>query len=82
LLADQPDWTDERIAETREGDRPRTVQLKEPMQVLLLYWTALPGDDGTVLFTPDVYDRDAAVLAALDGDFFFRIPRGAPDYGQ
>jgi murein L,D-transpeptidase YcbB/YkuD len=37
--------------------------------VLLLYWTAQPLPDGRVMFRNDVYDRDPATLAALDGPY-------------
>ena len=44
------------------------------MPVLLLYWTAEVDDDGIVQFYEDVYDRDQAVLKALDADFKFSPP--------
>jgi murein L,D-transpeptidase YcbB/YkuD len=34
--------------------------------VLVLYWTASVDAAGRVRFLPDVYERDARVLAALD----------------
>jgi len=50
----------------------RTVNLKTPIPVLLLYWTAQPRPDGQIVFRNDVYGRDQATLAALDSDF--RLP--------
>ena len=47
----------------------RTVNLKQPVPVLILYWTAQPRSDGQVIFRNDVYDRDPATLAALNGTF-------------
>jgi murein L,D-transpeptidase YcbB/YkuD len=37
--------------------------------VLILYWTAEPRADGQVVFRRDIYGRDAATLAALNGAF-------------
>jgi len=34
---------------------------------------------GTVLFSPDIYDRDPAVIAGLDHTFEYRTPRGLLD---
>ncbi len=45
--------------------RPRTVHLPEPVPVLTLYATAV-AEAGRVLFLPDVYDRDARILAGLE----------------
>jgi murein L,D-transpeptidase YcbB/YkuD len=50
----------------------RTVNLKRPIPVLILYWTAQPRPDGQVIFRKDVYGRDPATLAALNSDF--RVP--------
>ncbi len=50
----------------------RTVNLKTPVPVLILYWTAQPRLDGQVNFRNDVYGRDPPTLAALNSDF--RLP--------
>jgi murein L,D-transpeptidase YcbB/YkuD len=44
--------------------------------VLILYWTATLDAEGRVRFLPDVYRRDPALLAALDGDVRIEFPRG------
>jgi murein L,D-transpeptidase YcbB/YkuD len=36
------------------------------VDVFILYWTAAADSGGRLHFYRDVYDRDAAVLAALD----------------
>lgn len=68
LLGDQTDWSPERIRQTVDRGVERSVNLSAPVPVYLLYFTAFVEADGTVHFRPDVYGRDAAVLAALDGD--------------
>lgn len=69
LLADQPEWTRAAIDRTIEGGKTTTVHLTEPLRVFILYWTAEPTEDGGVRFYEDAYDRDPAVLAALDAPF-------------
>lgn len=44
----------------------RNVDLKRSVPVILHYWTVHPGEDGELVFRPDIYRRDAALLAALD----------------
>ena len=39
------------------------------MTIMLLYWTAEPDAEGRVSFLPDVYERDADVIAALAEPF-------------
>jgi murein L,D-transpeptidase YcbB/YkuD len=66
LLKDQPDWTPQRIADVLASGKTTQVAVKQPLPVLLLYWTVDPDPAGNVRFYTDIYDRDAAVLAALD----------------
>ena len=47
----------------------RTVRLASKVPVLIIYWTADRDDDGSVVFKPDPYSRDARELAALDAPF-------------
>jgi murein L,D-transpeptidase YcbB/YkuD len=69
LLADQPKWTREAIDRTIEGGKTTTVHLTEPLRVFILYWTAEPDMEGGIRFYEDAYNRDPAVLAALDAPF-------------
>jgi L,D-transpeptidase YcbB len=74
LLA--PDgWDAARVAAVRHSGETTTVFLSKPMPVLLLYWTTEVGDDGRVYFYEDVYDRDEAILNALNLPFRFDLPR-------
>src|SRR4029077_2980301 len=49
---------------TKSHDTQRLV-LESPLPVYFLYWTALAGPDGQVGFRPDIYGRDATLIAAL-----------------
>ena len=40
--------------------------------MLLLYWTVDASTDGNVIFKPDIYARDPAIIKALNSPFRFR----------
>ena len=67
LMADDPDWSSARLDDVLAGGRTTRINLPKPMPVLLTYWTAWV-QDGEVQFREDIYERDAAVLAALNAD--------------
>ncbi|PYR91218.1 MAG: hypothetical protein DMF84_18115 [Acidobacteria bacterium] len=48
-----------------DAGKSETVFLKEPLPVLIVYWTISVGASGDVRFARDVYGRDAAVMRAL-----------------
>jgi murein L,D-transpeptidase YcbB/YkuD len=72
LVLDDPQWTQSSMQAVIDSGVTRTVNLSRPVPVLILYWTAQPRADGQVVFRNDVYGRDEATLAALDGEF--RVP--------
>jgi murein L,D-transpeptidase YcbB/YkuD len=72
LALDDPAWTVEALLAARDTGETRTILLKKPLPVLILYWTAAVGDDGHVYFLPDVYGRDPAIIEALGRGFAFR----------
>jgi murein L,D-transpeptidase YcbB/YkuD len=67
LLRNHPDWTPEKIRSTLSGSdvTAQTVKLAEPMNIHILYWTVWVGKDDRIHFGPDIYDRDAALDAAM-----------------
>jgi murein L,D-transpeptidase YcbB/YkuD len=69
LLDDQTRWNRERLTAAIDSRVTRTVFLPRPVPILLLYWTVFFDEAGRVGFKRDIYDRDAAVLEALKGDF-------------
>ena len=78
LVLDDPQWDDAAIQSVVDSGQTRTVYLSEPIPVMILYWTVNPvTDDGTPDFLPDVYDRDGAVLAALEEPFRTVLPEDA-----
>ena len=67
-------WDAERVETERQARELRNVFLSKTIPVLLLYWTAEVDDVGVVHFYTDIYERDQAVLGALDADFSFKLP--------
>jgi murein L,D-transpeptidase YcbB/YkuD len=65
VLADQPEWTVERIREAMAGETPRTVWLAHPIPVLVFYTTVIVEEGGRVLFLPDIYGHDRTLDRAL-----------------
>jgi L,D-transpeptidase YcbB len=75
LLAESGNWDRAAIDRALADGRPRTVTLPRALTVLLIYATVVP-ENGQLLFVPDVYNRDARLLAALEEDFTFSPPAG------
>ncbi|QIG79770.1 L,D-transpeptidase family protein [Stakelama tenebrarum] len=66
LLADNPDWEVAKINETiASGDTVR-ADLKTPVEVFLLYWTAYVGSEGTMYFLNDPYGWDAVLADKIE----------------
>ena len=65
LLKDDPDWTPERLQEAIDKGQKRTMVLKKPVPVHILYLTAWADDKGTAYFGKDIYDRDRQLITAL-----------------
>jgi murein L,D-transpeptidase YcbB/YkuD len=78
LLLDDSAWTAAALDSVIALGQEATIPLEHPVPVLMLYWTAWTAQDGALNFRPDVYGRDAGVLAALDAPFTPQAPRPAP----
>ena len=78
LLQDQDGWDRSKIDSEIDSLKQQRVSLTEPVPVLLLYWTVNVDAEGTVYFKEDIYERDAKVLAGLDGGFKFDAPADSP----
>lgn len=66
LLLEESSWDRARIDSVLEGTQTRTVNLSQPLPVLLYYLTARADADGNLRLRRDVYGRDPAVAEALD----------------
>ena len=65
VLADQPEWTRERIETVASSGVERAVLLTRGIPVHLMYWTAWVGEDEVLHFRDDLYGRDETVRRAL-----------------
>ena len=64
LTKDKPGWTEETIQKRIDDKKEQSILLDKPLSVHILYLTAWVTE-GKVHFRTDLYDRDQAVLQAL-----------------
>jgi len=69
LLKDQKGVTPDQIDKILQQTASRTVRLENALPVHIIYLTAWADDEGTVYFRRDIYDRDQALLKALNKSF-------------
>jgi len=67
LLRNHPDWPLEKIRLALTGDESieKTIQLPEPVNIHIQYWTVWVNTDDLIHFSPDIYDRDKAIDEAM-----------------
>ncbi|MFH1878527.1 MAG: L,D-transpeptidase family protein, partial [Candidatus Omnitrophota bacterium] len=58
-------WSGKEIKEALNPGAGKTVKLKNPVPVHILYWTAWADDTGTINFREDIYGRDLKLYNAL-----------------
>ena len=67
LERDQPgEWTMDRIQAVIKTEKTKNINLKPSIPIYLMYWTAAIDETGMVYFTDDIYDRDPAIIKALN----------------
>ncbi len=66
LLAETPGWNKSAIDKALETGKTRNVNLAKRVPILLAYWTVDAVSEDKIAFKPDIYARDAQVLAALN----------------
>jgi murein L,D-transpeptidase YcbB/YkuD len=74
LVLNDPAWTKASLEAAIATNKTRRINLKQPVPVLLVYLTAVADPDGTTRFFRDVYDRDPALLRALNGAVKIELP--------
>jgi murein L,D-transpeptidase YcbB/YkuD len=62
-------WNRARLDAAIAAGRTETAFLEKPITVMLLYWTTEVDAQGRVAFWPDVYSRDASLIAELNAPF-------------
>ena len=59
VLRDQPEWTTEKIEDAMNSGHEKWVKVKDPIPVVVTYYTAWVDDNGKLNFRPDIYGHDA-----------------------
>jgi murein L,D-transpeptidase YcbB/YkuD len=65
-LGGQDDWSPSSIIAAMHAEQSRTVALARPIEVFILYATAVVNRDGAIAFYPDLYGHDAALVRLLE----------------
>ncbi len=68
LLNDEDKWNQEKIQDVLNAKKEKTVNLKKPLDVLLLYWTSGFLDNGDIFFLNDIYHRDKKIQQELSDE--------------
>ncbi len=76
VLKGDEHWTPEALAEIIESGETRTIRIKHPLPVHLLYMTAWADETGVIQFRGDIYGRDQDLAQALNQ----RRPNSPPDF--
>jgi L,D-transpeptidase YcbB len=58
LLRNQPEWTPEKIEDAMNSSTEKYVRLKNPVPVVITYYTAWVDDRGQLNFRDDIYSHD------------------------
>jgi murein L,D-transpeptidase YcbB/YkuD len=66
VLNDPENWNAASIASAVAAGETKTVRLKTPVPVLILYWTIDLSTEGRIVFKKDPYERDPKLAAALE----------------
>lgn len=68
LLADQPEWTAEKIDSAMNSGKEKYVRVKDPVPVMIMYYTTWVDADGQLHVMEDIYDHDRTMAAKLFTD--------------
>lgn len=66
ILEGQEGWDRAAIDEVTAGSRATRVNIDDPVEVHILYFTAAPGEYGRVRYLDDIYGRDRQLLRAFE----------------
>lgn len=81
LLGDMPEWDETRRKKALSDWTTRSVELRSPIPVHLVYATAWRAADGSVQFREDIYESDAQLVRDLAKPRSIRPATGAPPSG-
>ena len=69
VMADNGDWPKDRIQSYMEGEVTKTINLKRPIPVYILYSTVMADPDGRISFFEDIYGHDRTLQVLLARGF-------------
>lgn len=65
VLRDQPEWTPERIRDAMDSGEEKYVKVKNPIPVVVTYYTAWVDENGLLNFREDIYGHDAKLASKM-----------------
>ena len=65
VLRGQPEWTPQKIAEAMNSGKEQKVDVKNPVPVVITYYTTWLGKNGKMNFRKDVYGYDQQTAAKM-----------------
>ncbi len=65
LLRNHPEWTHEKINAAMNSGSEKYVKLKNPVPVVITYYTAWVDENGQLNFREDIYDHDKKQLQKM-----------------
>ena len=68
LLADNQNWSAERIDSAMNSGKEKYVRVKDPVPVLITYYTTWVDEAGKLQFREDIYDHDVYMRSKLFTD--------------
>jgi murein L,D-transpeptidase YcbB/YkuD len=68
LLKDDPEWTPEKIQKAMDNGEEQYVKIKDPIPVLINYYTAWVDENGELQFRKDIYGHDKRTIKRLFSD--------------
>jgi murein L,D-transpeptidase YcbB/YkuD len=68
LLSDNDAWTPEKIDSAMNAEKEKYVKVKEPVPVLITYYTAWIDEGGKLQIREDIYDHDTYMAGKLFTD--------------
>jgi L,D-transpeptidase YcbB len=67
VLRNQPEWTPEKIDEAMNSGEQKFVKVKEPIPVVVTYYTAWVDENGQLNFRDDIYGHDERLAQKMFG---------------
>jgi len=65
VLRDQPEWTPGKIEEAMNAGKEKFVKVKDPIPVLITYYTAWVDENGQLNFREDIYGHDSDLATKM-----------------